>query len=164
MRETCKASCYCTPCYHLRCDWKLNMQAARKYGSLPLRTVKTALCCLFQRLVTLTTSCRRNNNVTFNLALHNSQLLLLLVQTWQLPPFSLCTYYQHIKYKFSTFLKALDICFKIFHVFNLEYPKEGYWAWLFIQKFFFHIDTTYDKINSKLITLLAEFNKENETE
>lgn len=70
-------------------------------------------------------------------------------------------YYQQIKYKLTSFLKALDICFKIFHVFNLEYPKEGYWVWLFVQKFLYGIDTPYDTTNSKFITFLTHFNTQN---
>lgn len=70
-------------------------------------------------------------------------------------------YYQQIKYKLTSFLKALDICFKIFHVFNLEYPKEGYWVWLFVQKFLYCIDTPYDKTNSKFITFLTDCKTQN---
>lgn len=50
-------------------------------------------------------------------------------------------YFDNIKYKFKTFLKALDTCFKIFFVFNLDYPPNSKAVWIFIQFFFYKIST-----------------------
>ncbi|XP_075170504.1 uncharacterized protein LOC142242899 [Haematobia irritans] len=39
----------------------------------------------------------------------------------------------------NTFCRALDICFKVFHIFNVEYPEACYPFWVFIEKFFYNI-------------------------
>lgn len=54
-------------------------------------------------------------------------------------------YFDSIKYKLFSVLKAFDTCFKIFHVFNVEYPDASTDVWLFIQTFFYNINTKYDK-------------------
>lgn len=41
--------------------------------------------------------------------------------------------------KINTIIKAVDICFKVFHIFNVEYSLESYNFWLFIQKYYFKI-------------------------
>lgn len=46
--------------------------------------------------------------------------------------------------------KAFDICFKIYHVFNIEYPIESIDVWIFIQTFFYNLYTKYDKTSSLL--------------
>lgn len=51
-----------------------------------------------------------------------------------------------IRYQFNSVLKALDICFKCFHVFHCQYPPQGEHLWLLVQKALFGIDTKYDKI------------------
>lgn len=48
-------------------------------------------------------------------------------------PKQVMVYFDDVKYKIITILKAIDVCFKIFHVFNLEYPLESYNVWLFLQ-------------------------------
>ncbi|XP_031351241.1 uncharacterized protein LOC116176660 isoform X2 [Photinus pyralis] len=60
-------------------------------------------------------------------------------------------------HKFETFLKALDYCFKNFHCFNFQYPKECELVWTFIQKFFFEIDAEYDINCPQLSTIIATF-------
>lgn len=54
-------------------------------------------------------------------------------------PKQILIYFDSIKYKMFSALKAYDMCFKIFHVFNVEYPIESNDVWLFIQTFFFII-------------------------
>ncbi|XP_017467416.1 PREDICTED: uncharacterized protein LOC108359857, partial [Rhagoletis zephyria] len=46
-------------------------------------------------------------------------------------------YLDGTKLKFSSFLAALDLCFKVFQVFDVQYPLYCKGVWLFIQKFFF---------------------------
>lgn len=46
---------------------------------------------------------------------------------------------------FSALKDNIDICFKNFHVFNVEYPIES--SDVFIQIFFYNIKTKYDKSN-----------------
>lgn len=48
-------------------------------------------------------------------------------------------------FKLESALKAVDICFKSFFSLNLNYPKESAQVWYFIQKFFFEIETKFDK-------------------
>lgn len=57
--------------------------------------------------------------------------------------------------KCSTFLSALDTCFKIFHIFNLEYPCHCQRVYLFIQKFIFSINTPHDKSSPKISGLIS---------
>lgn len=51
-------------------------------------------------------------------------------------PKQILVYFDNIKYKMFSAIKAFDICFKIFHVFNIEYPIESSDVWLFTQFFF----------------------------
>jgi hypothetical protein len=50
------------------------------------------------------------------------------------------------------------MCFKIFHVFNVEYPIESNDVWLFIQTFFYNIKTKYDKSNVIIQQISVELN------
>ncbi|XP_029341014.1 uncharacterized protein LOC107885082 [Acyrthosiphon pisum] len=45
-------------------------------------------------------------------------------------------------------LKALEICFKSYFVFNCAYPAECYDSWLVIQQYLFKLFTKYDKSTS----------------
>lgn len=56
---------------------------------------------------------------------------------------------------FDNFLRALDICFKSFHLFNLQYPKASDPFWTFIEAYFYDIDTGSKK-SYKINTLLQE--------
>ncbi|XP_055911273.1 uncharacterized protein LOC129945512 [Eupeodes corollae] len=48
------------------------------------------------------------------------------------------SYYDDVLYKFSTLLKCLDSTFKLFHVLNFNYPKEGKQLYLFLESFFYN--------------------------
>eukprot|EP00102_Acyrthosiphon_pisum_P019773 XP_016656983.1 PREDICTED: uncharacterized protein LOC107882702 [Acyrthosiphon pisum] len=72
------------------------------------------------------------------------QPCLLIVGTIS-EPSQIMVYFDNIKYKVFSIVRAIDICFKIFHVFNLEYPIQSLDVWLFIQKFYFNIVSKYDK-------------------
>lgn len=60
-------------------------------------------------------------------------------------PLEILVFFDGMKYKFFSPIKALDICFKIFHVFNIEYPIQSINVWLFIQKLYYNIVNKYDK-------------------
>lgn len=62
-------------------------------------------------------------------------------------------------YKTSSFLKALDTCFKLFFTLQLTYPIECELVWVFFQKYFFKINLKSDVTNSKLLTVLADLKK-----
>lgn len=64
-------------------------------------------------------------------------------------------YLDGVKLKFSSFLSALDSCFKIFHIFNLKYPRCCSGVWLFVQKFLYEIDTIYDQPQSCVSGLIS---------
>lgn len=71
-------------------------------------------------------------------------------------PKEIIIFFDCIKYKMFSFISAIDICFKIFHIFNLEYPVESYTVWLFIQKYFYDINTKYDKACHTLGQILSD--------
>ncbi|KAE9522651.1 hypothetical protein AGLY_016956 [Aphis glycines] len=75
----------------------------------------------------------------------NSIQPCILVVGSLLYPKQVLVYFDDVKYKLLTVLKAIDVCFKIFHVFNLEYPLECSNVWLFLQVYFYEISTKYDK-------------------
>lgn len=62
-------------------------------------------------------------------------------------------------YKVPSALKAIDLCFKIFHVFDIEYPIESAHIWLLIQRFLYGYasasDTVTPGITEVIIYLLA---------
>lgn len=55
--------------------------------------------------------------------------------------------------KFTSFIAAMDICFKVYHVFDLQYSKESILLWLFLQQYIYEISTIYDVKSS----VLSEF-------
>ncbi|XP_037940459.1 uncharacterized protein LOC119673270 [Teleopsis dalmanni] len=64
-------------------------------------------------------------------------------------------------YKFNSFLDSLDICFKLYHVLNLKYPKVCEIPWTLIQKYLFEIDTVNDLKNANLSVMLTYLQSEN---
>lgn len=62
-----------------------------------------------------------------------------------------------ILYKFNSFVSALDTCFKIFHVFNLNYPTESILIWYFLQKQVYEISTPFDVQSPALLEFLNAF-------
>jgi hypothetical protein len=60
-------------------------------------------------------------------------------------PKQIMVYFDSIKYVISTMIKAIEICFSIFHVFNIEYLIESGNCWFFIQQYYFKFKTSYDK-------------------
>ncbi|XP_029342241.1 uncharacterized protein LOC107885144 [Acyrthosiphon pisum] len=69
----------------------------------------------------------------------------LLVVGTILKPSQIMVYFDESKYVFFSIIKALDMCFKIYHLFNIEYPIESISVWLFIQNFFYNIKLPFDK-------------------
>lgn len=64
--------------------------------------------------------------------------------------------YDNILYKIDSFLKALDVCFKTFHCLDAEYPTEAVHIWLFVQKYFYNIDTKSDKKLSGVSSFISD--------
>ncbi|CAI6354025.1 unnamed protein product [Macrosiphum euphorbiae] len=71
-------------------------------------------------------------------------------------PKEILVFFDSIKYKLFSIISAIDICFKIFHLFNLEYPPEAYIVWLFIQKYFYSLNTKFDKSHHMLGQILLD--------
>lgn len=65
-------------------------------------------------------------------------------------------YFDDIKYKILTIQRAVDVVFKIFHVFNLSYPPESYMVWLFIQKLLYNVHDALDQPQPLISLVLAE--------
>lgn len=66
------------------------------------------------------------------------QPLLLITGSIEAPQ-QVCVYYDNIRYKMDCVGRAVDICFKILYLFNLQYPLAGSMFWNFIQVFFYNI-------------------------
>lgn len=61
-----------------------------------------------------------------------------------LKPNQILVYFDSIKYKVFNITRAIDICFKLFNLFNLQYPLQSCAVWMFIQKCYYNISTKYD--------------------
>lgn len=62
------------------------------------------------------------------------------------------------KFKFGSFLEALDFCFKTFNVLNLCYPNKCISCWMFIQLYLYEINTKYDVNIPAVDTLINDLN------
>ncbi|XP_046804449.1 uncharacterized protein LOC124419370 [Lucilia cuprina] len=63
-------------------------------------------------------------------------------------------YFDKTLLKCDSFLKSLDICFKIIYTLSLEYPKGCQGPWLFIQEYFYEIKPINDNKLSAIYSLL----------
>lgn len=52
---------------------------------------------------------------------------------------SMVVYFDGIRYPVVKTLSAVDILFKLFFVFNIEFPKQSETIYLFLQQFFYEI-------------------------
>ncbi|XP_030374107.1 uncharacterized protein LOC115634059 [Scaptodrosophila lebanonensis] len=72
---------------------------------------------------------------------------------------SFFVYFDKTIYKLDSFIDCLDVCFKLFNTLNLHYPIASKFPWLFIQKYFYEIDTPYDVKSANLTALLSFMRK-----
>lgn len=86
---------------------------------------------------------------------HPIHPLILIVGT-PINPREVIVSFDSIKYNVFTILSAIDVCFKLFHLFNLEYPSESCIVWLFIQKYFYDLNTNFDKPCHTLGQILSD--------
>ncbi|RXG58064.1 hypothetical protein Avbf_08340 [Armadillidium vulgare] len=61
-----------------------------------------------------------------------------------------------ILYGIDSPLKAVENCFKVFHVTYAQYPVECGSVWLFIQEYLFEIETEWDKTVSDVCELISD--------
>ena len=62
-------------------------------------------------------------------------------------------------YPITSTVKAVDICFKIFQVFGMEYPVECRMPWLCLQKAVYNIETVYDKPSPRVLEITSNIKK-----
>lgn len=67
-------------------------------------------------------------------------------------------------YKVETLLQGLDICFKTFHVFNLEYPLASEHIWILIQKGIYNINLSSDARITSIEHALKQLTERNAAE
>jgi len=87
------------------------------------------------------------------------QPLILICGTLNKPK-EIFVLFDCIKFKLFSIPSAIDLCFKIFHIFNLEYPLQSSIVWLFIQKYFYVLNTNYDKSYHTLGQILSDLHNE----
>jgi len=98
----------------------------------------------------------RRRDKLFSLGLHMQPLVVLVGKLER--PEAVYVVVDRCTWKISTALKAVDICFKAFHVFHASYPAETS-AWLLLQKLVYEISTKWDSKSSAVMSLLSDFNK-----
>lgn len=59
-----------------------------------------------------------------------------------LNPKSIFCDFENIRYKVFSIIKAIDICFKAFHIFAIQFPEPCIHIWHFINMQFYKIGTT----------------------
>ncbi|KAL0116442.1 hypothetical protein PUN28_009827 [Cardiocondyla obscurior] len=60
-----------------------------------------------------------------------------------------------ILYNVVSAFKAIDTCFKVFHVLNIEYPAASDHIWLLIQRELYKFSTEYDKNPSYILEIIS---------
>lgn len=60
-----------------------------------------------------------------------------------------------VLYNVTSAFKAIDTCFKIFHVWNVEYPAASDHIWLLIQRELYKFMTKYDKKTSYILEIIS---------
>lgn len=65
-------------------------------------------------------------------------------------------YLDDIKFPFDSFIRAVDICFKIFVLFNLKYPNPSASFWTFIESLYFEEKTNVCTKTHILLSALRE--------
>lgn len=68
-------------------------------------------------------------------------------------------YYDGTILKFNNFISCLDTCFKIFYVFDLEYPKQCQLIWTFVQTFIYKINVNHSEKYSSLMRFINNLKK-----
>lgn len=64
--------------------------------------------------------------------------------------------FDNITYKFHSLAKAIDICFKAYHLFNIEYPEKCEAMWDLINREFYNLPCTTTQTKPPTYMLLSE--------
>jgi hypothetical protein len=67
--------------------------------------------------------------------------------------------FDDIYYELASFLQAFDVLFKIFIVFDLQYPLESQNFYCFVQKYFYELSFKKDPKLARVSQVIAELNK-----
>lgn len=67
-------------------------------------------------------------------------------------------------YKVQGVLQGLDICFEIFHVFNLKYPLTSEHLWTLIQKGLYNVNLSSDVHITSIEHAIKQLTKRNTAE
>lgn len=59
-------------------------------------------------------------------------------------------------YKVSSALKAIDLCFKIFQIFDVEYPIESAHIWLLLQRVLYDYKSILDKMTPNITKAISD--------
>ena len=86
---------------------------------------------------------------------HRLQPLVVIVGSLKAPEASYVVV-DKVVWKVGTALKAIDICFKTFHVLHTRYPAETY-SWLLVQRLVYKFETKWDLKSPIVSALLSEF-------
>jgi len=62
----------------------------------------------------------------------------------------------NILYKVPSTLKAIDLCFKIFQVFDVEYPIESAHIWLLFQRILYGYENSSDKMTPNVTETISD--------
>lgn len=63
------------------------------------------------------------------------------------------------KYKMTSCLRAMDICFNVFFALNSAYPFDCQHIWTFIQHYVYEISTLTDKSFTVVASLMTDFKR-----
>lgn len=63
--------------------------------------------------------------------------------------------FKDISYKAETFLKALDITFKIYKAYGISFPLEAIGPWQFIASYLYDFDIPDDSYKARILTLIS---------
>lgn len=68
--------------------------------------------------------------------------------------------YKDIAYKAETFIKALDITFKIYKAYDISFPCEAIGPWNFMAYMFFDFEPLEDGNKARILTLATHLHKQ----
>lgn len=81
--------------------------------------------------------------------------MISIIGTLYSPPEHIYVDYDNIRYKVGSFIKGIEICFKLFFVFGIEFPPQSAAFWEFLDAYFFKIQPDSNrKINKSVIKLI----------
>lgn len=78
----------------------------------------------------------------------------IIVQGSLIDASNFVVFFDGCRYQCNCILQALDTCFKIYMLFNLQYPQSSILVWNFIQLFYYSITTEFDKQHTSINLLI----------